>query len=382
MRRSAFLAGSACVVLPAAARAQYGPVLPQTNIGVNVPLSGPLEPYGRDLARGVQAAIDETNRYSASLTHVFGMRTFDDQNSGATATTNVLVARADPAMIGMIGNLTADVTVQTLAQYANSNFAVVVPTITADVVTARGYRNVFRLPTKDTTEGQLVARVLSETHGPQVSRAVTVDGEYGNEVAQGFVAQMQTRHRECGLITLPSDKFQPADAAKTIMDSKASYVFLAGKADRLGPVAEALRLGGYSGDFGLCDSFYTPDVITKYGKSLKGATVATSFPPLHRIPSMFQLMNDFEREVGSVSIFTAYGYAAAQLLIEASQRQNATTRFALLTALQRGDTYNLLVGQYAFNYQGDATLPNVYFYTIDKDGFTYTKSAVPNGYVV
>ena len=383
MRRSAFLAAAASASLPAIARAQFnGPVLQQSNIGVSVPLTGPLEPYGRDVLRGAQAAVDEANRYTGSITRAFGIRAFDDQNSGALATTNVMVAQADPVIIGMIGNLTSDVTLQALPQYANSGLPVIVPTVTADAITARGYRNVFRLPTKDSSEGQLLARVLADDHAAPISRAVCIDGEYGVDVANGFVQQMKARHRDSELITLPKDKFDPASATKQVLDAKAKYIFLGGKPDRIGPVADALRLAGYTGDFGLSDSFYSLDAIAKYGKSLKGATVATSFPPLRRVPSMFQVMADFERQVGSITIFTAFGYAAAQLLIKVGQRQLRPSRIDVLTTLQRGETFDLLVGQYAFNYQGDATLPNVYLYTIDNGGFTYAKSAIANGFVV
>lgn len=383
MRRRAFLTAAASAAIPAIARAQFaGTVLPQSNIGINVPLSGPLEPYGREVIRGAQAAIDEANRYNATLTRAFGLRAFDDQNSGAVATTNVLIAQSDPAIVAMIGNLTADVTLAALSQYANANFALVVPTITADSVTSRGFHNVFRLPTKDSSEGQLLAKVLLDAHPPAVSRAVTVDGQYGVDVARGFVNQMQSRHRDSDVIELPAATFAPSVAVKGVMDAKATYVLLAGKPEKLGPVAEALRLAGYTGEFGLSDSFYTPDVIDKYGKLLAGARVVSAFPPLRRVPSMVQLLADFERQVGSISIFTAYGYAAVQLVIAAAQRHNAITRTSLLTAMQRGESYNLLVGQYAFDYRGDATLPNVYIYRLTKDGFEYEKAAYPSGFVV
>jgi len=41
-----------------------------------------------------------------------------------------------------------------------------------------------------------------------------------------------------------------------------------------------------------------------------------------------------------------------------------------------------MVGQYSFNPFGDALLPNIYLFTISADGFSYAKSAVPDGFVV
>src|SRR6185437_15325751 len=118
--------------------------LQQLTVGVNVTLSGPLGKFGADVVRGAQAAVNETNRFTAPINHVFGLRAFDDRNDPALAATNANVAASDPSVVGIVGNLTAPMTLAALSRYANVNFAVVVPTVTADVITKRGYHNVFR----------------------------------------------------------------------------------------------------------------------------------------------------------------------------------------------------------------------------------------------
>jgi hypothetical protein len=40
-----------------------------------------------------------------------------------------------------------------------------------------------------------------------------------------------------------------------------------------------------------------------------------------------------------------------------------------------------MVGQYSFNYAGDATLPNVYLFTLTADGFNFYRPAFENGFV-
>lgn len=377
MLRSDFILSA----LGAIAAGPPGPaILPQSNIGVCLPLSGPLAAYGKDLLRGIQACVDETNRFNATLTRAWGIRTFDDQNNSAVATSNAFAAAADPSIIGIIGNLTLDVTLAAMPQYQNARFACVVPALTADTLTARGYHNVFRLPTKDSSEGQLFARAVLDRKSTVV-RAIAIEGEYGMDVARAFVQQAKSdRHDAETVVALATN--DPENIAAVALKSPPKLIFLAGKPDRLGPIAKALRKQGYTGDFGCSDGFFSTAITEPYGELLNGSLVASSTPPLERVPSIFQLLQDFRGEVGDVDGFSAYGYAAAQLLIQAAGRANGNDRFSLLTQLQSGGTFNLLVGQYSFGYSGDAILPNIYLYRITKKGFDYVRAAVPNGFVV
>jgi len=388
MKRSAFIAaggGAIAGALGVPARAQYlnNPAyLQQVTIGVNVTLSGPLQKYGTEVVRGVQAAVDETNRFTAPISRVWGMRTYDDRDDIAVAANNANVAAADSTVIGIVGNLTAPMTLAALSRYANVNFALVVPTVTADAITNRNYHNVFRLPAKDSASGRLFAStVLPEKRGVSAI-AVSLDGDYGYDVARGFVQEAKSERHDADVLLFPVKGFDPAQAARTVLQHSPGYVFLCGTTASLGPLADALRLAGYGGDFGASDGFYNGDTIATYSKTLAGAYVASSLPPLERIPSAVGLLTDFEREVGQITAFSAYGYAAAQVLINASQRSAAYTRFSLLASMQRSPTITTLVGQYSFNVFGDPLIPNIYVYTVGSSGFKFARPAVRNGFVL
>jgi ABC-type branched-subunit amino acid transport system substrate-binding protein len=381
MDRATFLGGLLATTTVTPVTPLQQPILQQVTLGVNVPLSGPYGNYGRDVVNGVTAAINETNKYNASLTKAYGIRYFDDQNSGAIATSNVLVAAADPTVIGMIGNLTLDVTMTALSQYANSGFALVVPCVTADKLTQQGYHNVYRLPASDSTEGRLFASAVLRGRSTSNVLGVIVDGDYGLEVARAFVAQAKANKHNAELLTLEPNA-DVADSTAIIGRHAPAYIFFAGRPDKLGPIAVALRAAGYTGDLGFADSFYSEDVPKTFGKALSGAIVASALPPLDKVPSIVTYLPDFRGAVGAVTAFSAYGYAAAQLIILAQQRANAANRFQVLEQLQQGGTYSVMVGNYSFNYAGDATFPNVYLFTLTADGFTFYKPAFSDGFVV
>lgn len=392
LARRAFLAavGGAAATTISPARAQVfvtpkplppnGQFLRQLTIGINVTLTGPLAKYGQEIVRGVQAAVDEANLYTPSALYVWAWRAFDDQGNTALSRSNVSSAASDPTILAMIGHLTTPMTLDALSQYANQNFALVVPTLTADAITRRGYHNVYRLPANDSESGQLFAgSALTKKNSTCI--AVALDGDYGYDVARAFVQQAKTNHHNADVLLFPQSKTDPAAAARTVLDRNPNYVFLAGKTGDLGPVAEALRLAGYTGDFGASDGFYNPDTIDRYERILDGALVASSMPPLERVPTSVYLLNDFERKVGQITAFSAYAYAAAQLIMAAQQRASATSRFTLLTSMQQGGTFTTLVGQFRFNVSGDPLIPDIYLYSVHKEGFKYERPAVRTGFI-
>ncbi len=136
-------------------------------------------------------------------------------------------------------------------------------------------------------------------------------------------------HHPSEVLLFPANTTDPAQAARTVLDRSPGYVFLAGKTAEFGPIADALRLAGYTGDFGAADGFYNSDTITTYGRSLQGTLVASPMPPLDRIPSAVSLVTRFRtRGFADHDALSAYGYAAAQLMIAAvaaRQRDLAST---------------------------------------------------------
>ena len=383
MKRRAFLASGAAAVAAGAAgataRAQFAQEL---IIAVSVPLTGELQRQGEAIADGVRGAVEETNRFTGALDRVWGMRTFDDMGAIATALANVTFASTDPYVMATVGNLQTTTTVASLQQYAAVQMPLIVPAATGDAVTARGYRNVWRLPTKDSTEGQLFARMLVDDAKPKAPLAVLQDGDYGYDVAQGFVNMMKSRHVDAAdAYVFPFEKPDFALAAKTIVAKKPDYILLAGKTRDMGALVPALRTAGYTGRFGASDGFYNVDTL-KLAKALgDGFIVSTSMPPLERAPGIISQLTDLRARYGSVNPLQAFGYAAAQIVIAATRR-TSPNRLSVLSALQNGGTYQTLVGNFTFTPTGDPLDPNVYFYNITDDKFKYQRPAHVSSFVI
>lgn len=387
MKRSTFLtsgaAAAAAAGLPGVARAQFSTQYQQQlTIGVNVPLSGDRGAAGREIANGVQAAIDETNHYGGTFQSAFTMRLFDDMNALAQTMLNVQFASADPTIVAMVGGFDGSLISASLQNYANAQMALLVPGSTADSITSGGYSNVRRLPTKDSLEGQLFARFIGRRDRPKKAVAVSQDGDYGIDVAQGFVDQARPSGFAVDGYKFPVDKPDYAAAAKVILELKPDLVYLCGETGAMGPLIPALQQAGYKGKFAASQGFYNGATLEKYAEALTGGYISTSFPPLERAPDVANVLNDF-RSRYPVTALSTFSYAAAQIIISAVRRTGATNRLAALSALQSPTTtYDTIAGPFLFAPTGDPVDPNLYFYTVRDGKYRYVEAAHRSGFIL
>jgi len=353
----------------------------QVTIGVIAPLSGPGSDAGRQIVNGVRAAVDETNVSIGSFGTAYAYRVYDDQGALAELIQNAEFAASDPSIVAAVGGVDGKLLTSALPTFANAQLPLVVSATTANSVTARGYRNIWRLPTKDSTEGQLFARYLAKHGKPKHAIAVTQDGDYGSDVAAGFVDQASALGiaAETNVISWSSPDYTAS--AKAILAKKADYVYLCGETKGLGPLVDALKAAGYTGAFGASEGFFNQPMLDKYAGALSGAVISTSFPPLERAPDVANVLSDFRART-SVTAISAFAYAAAQIVIAASKRNGATNRLAMLSALQAPISYDTVVGSFQFGFDGDPVDPNLYFYTVTGGTLKYTAAAHPSAFIL
>ncbi len=385
MRRRRFIASAAGAVALAGTRAsaqlQPGGFARQYTIGVSVPLTGALATIGNEIAAGVQAACDEANRFGPP-TQFFAVRRFDDGNEGALAIGNAQLAASDPSIIGVVGDLSLDVTLQAAPQYANLSLPLIVPTITADALTKRGYRNIFRLPARDEVQGSLMAQMLLRVHAPPRTLVIAPRKGYGSAVARGFIDQAGADHHPTASATLENGRLTLDPRTANAFGEGPQLTVLCGTAAELGPVATAMRAQNYAGAFACAEGFYSMQTLKDDAKALGAALVFTTMPPIDRAPSVAQQLGDLRRSVPEVTAFVAFAYAAAQIFIQGVQRTPTFSRPALLSLLTYNGSFQTLVGPFTFSYTGDPTLPNLYAYRIEKGAFHYDRAAFLNGFIL
>lgn len=377
MLRSVFVAALGSVTVGQSIQS----ITSAVSIGVQGPFTGPDRPLGEQLANGVRAAVDDANNMRTSIDKIWAMRTFDDQNRIANAVVTAGFANGDSSILGVIGHINAKGTLAALPSYAGAQMPVIVPATTDDSVTATNYRNIFRLVTKDSNEGTLFARYAQQQHHPKVPYVFVQDAEYGADVANGFIAAMEAQKIDTSYRQFSYTKPNFDDVVSAALVKKPDYVFLAGTVGDMGPIIGVLRAKGYSGPIGASQGFFDGETL-KLGAPANDMIVSTSMPFLPLAPTAQRQIRDFQGRYGPLTPLSLFGYAAAQILMTATQRSNAAARNTLLTALQRAVPIDTIAGTFAFNAVGDPLDPELYYYTVRDGKFTYDRQAHPSSFMM
>jgi branched-chain amino acid transport system substrate-binding protein len=381
--RRTFIGGAAALgalrAAPASAQIYGQNAFAVSTIGVAVPQTGDQSAAGSQLINGVKAAIDDTNRTRTQLDRAFTFRTFDDASVLASGLVNVQFAANDASIICMIGHLSGRITMGTLSAYANNGMPLIIPTSSLDSLTERGYGNVIRLATKDDIEGRLSALNVKAVAKPSQVASVYLDGDYGYGVANGFDVQMRNEKIPTQTLRFPYEKPDFAAMTSQLLAIKPDTIYLSGLATQLGPIVPALRAAGYSGPLFAPQGFF--DRATAGLTGSEGMVVSSSMPPLALAPSDYRIVNDYETRYGPMTPIAAFGYAAAQIAMEAARRGAAQGRQGVVRVLTL-PRYDTIVGPFQFTLTGDPQDPNIYFYTLRGGKWSYVHAAHPSGFLI
>ena len=387
MKRSAFLAslGSAAAVAPAApALAVYGdtPLGGTVTIGVVAPFTGDAVRLGEQIGNGVRAATNDANLTHGTLDKAYVVRTFDDQNLLASGLVNAEFACDDANVVAVIGHLSGRITEAAMQTYVTNHMPVICPASTYDRLTAHGYGNIVRLPTKDSVEGHLAATYVRANVKPKSVAVLYQDGDYGADVAAGFQDQMLGDKIVSNAIGFSWEKPDFNAVAKATFDKSPDAVYLAGIPKDMAGIVPALRRVGYVGPLFASQGFFDPTTIAKLGKDAEGLTVSCSMPPLNLAPGAFRIRNDFERRYGPMTPISAFAYAATQIVLSIVKRTGAADRLAVQRAFTYSGAFDTVVGPLAFGTDGDVRSPNAYFYTVRGGSWRYVTAANPSSFIV
>ena len=126
------------------------------------------------------------------------------------------------------------------------------------------------------------------------------------------------------------------------------------------------------------DGIYDVTLIQLTGSELAEGIYSTMLGvDPHSIPQARDFVTRYEARYGEIGSFSAYGYDAANVLIEAIRRAGKKDREAVLAEVRKMKDYPGILGPVNFDEHGDAIGKSVGIFKVENGKFKFLKEVKP-----
>lgn len=346
----------------------HGTVLAKTlKIGTLSPLTGPYAQDGTDILQGAKTAV-------AVFEKAGGVPGYDKievipgdsacDGGKATMAANKLI---NSGVSGVVGAYCSSATIPASVPLNQANIIQITPASTHTDVTARGFKQIFRMPPRDDVQAWSTVKFLED--GLKIKTLALIDDRQTYTV--GLTENITKFAKENNKIKIVAlEHITPADKDFTAVLTKLK---------KLNP--DVIYMGVYQPEGSLMvrqakalgikakmlseDAVFHPKFIEVGGKAAEG-----TFLTFAKAPDTPE-RKDFEKtymemwKVETVGSYGYYAYDAAMILLEAIKKAGATDTDKVVGVL-RGTAWNGVTGEIKFDEKGDRKLAHIIW--IVKDG--------------
>ncbi len=377
LRGIGYGAGLFCLLLFCAASQEKSETI---TIGLAAPLTGDQAYIGIGVLRGAEMAVEDANIRGP----VFGqtkikLLALDDQHNPTQAvlTANKLVAEADA--VGVIGHFNSSCTKAASAIYHESRMVQITPASTNPDISKQGFDTFFRVCPTDDVQAPAAAHFVWTRLG--VKKVAVIDDKttYG----KGLADQFEIKFKQLGGTVLSHDGIAQGDKDFTplltkVRSQKPELVFFGGIYPELSLLLKQSRKIGLDVPWMGGDGIFDASLIELTGPSLAEGTYATMLGvDPHSLPEAQDFVKRFEARYGEVGSFSAYGYDATNVLIEAVRRAASKDRAAVLKEVRATRDFHGVLGLLNFDEKGDAVGKSIGIFKVEKGRFQFLEEFKP-----
>ncbi len=370
MRRWSCLIGLALVmstVLSCSPRLQ-GEVI----VYVAAPLSGWQAEGGQTVVGGVRLMAEQLNRSGGLLGRRVRVVELDDEADSEVAAriaSEVAAAVGREPVLGVIGHYNSDQTAAAMEVYKDLPIVVITPTATDVSLTAKGYRNFFRVNATDAAQAPAAADFLVHELGAKRIAVVYANNGYG----RGLRQEMRTALKALGLE--PAAEIEIEEAAPTQKEAvdrlvalNPDAVFLAGYETEGYVLLPELREAGSKVPFMASDGCFLYEFIDGSGPAAEGAYVSGVTPDSAAVVDEKWWKEYQEIEARNPGTYSVAGYTAMSVLAEGAKRARSLEGPRVADAI-RSLSFTSLLGPISYDEKGDLRQQTIYIFQVQNGRF-------------
>ncbi len=330
-------------------------------IGTLSPLTGPYAQDGTDILQGVKTAV-------AVFEKAGGLPGYDKievlpgdsacDGGKATMAANKLI---NSGVAGVIGAYCSSATIPASVPLHEANIIQITPASTHTDVTARGFKQIFRMPPRDDVQAWSTVKFIED--GLKAKTLALIDDRQTYTV--GLTENITKFAKEDGKIKIVAlEHITPGDKDFTAVLTNLKrinpdVIYMSVYQPEGSLMVRQIRALGIKSALITEDAVYHPKFLEVGGKATEGVYLTFAKAPDS------QERRDFEKtykkmwNVKNIGSYGYYAYDAAMVLLKAMKKAGTTKTDAVVKAL-RGTTWKgMVTGDVKFDEKGDRKLAHI-----------------------
>lgn len=329
---------------------------PVIKIGCAGPLTGDQAQLGLDMCQGVKLAVDQANAKGQVIPgYKLEVVTLDDQHNPAQAVNVAKKFVADRDVVGVIGHFNSSCSKPASAIYNQAGMVQITPSSTNPELSQQGFETFFRVSATDDVQGPRGARFAAQTLGMKKVFVIDDKTTYGKGLADEFEKEAAKQ----GMTILGHEGITQGDKDFTPLLTKikpmdADLIYFGGIYPEGALLVRQARSLGLDATFMGGDGLATPIFIELSTPEIAEGTYATMVGgDMKKVPEAQDFVKEYEAKFGPLGQWAAYGYDAANILIQAIQKAEAKDRQKILKAMRFIPYFRGITGDVVFDEKGD-----------------------------
>ena len=349
-------------------------------IGLVAPLTGDQAYIGVGVMQGALMAVEDANLKGPIFGDVkLKFEPLDDQHNPTQA---VLVANkliANPDALGVVGHFNSSCTKAASSIYHEGRLAQVTPASTNPDISRQGFDTFFRVCPTDDVQAPAAASFVKNDLG--FTRVVVLDDQttYGRGLADQFEKKFKSMGGEVLKhegITQGEKDFMPL--LTKIKSVGPELVFFGGIYPEMALLLKQAKKVGLAAQWMGGDGIYEAALTQLAGPGIAEGVHSTMLGvDPHSVPAAQDFVGRYEVRYGEIGSFSAYGYDAASVLIEAVRRAGKKDREAVIAEMKKMKDFPGMLGAINFDEKGDAIGKSVGIFKVENGKFKFVKEIKP-----
>ena len=337
-------------------------------VGVILPVSGPLTPFGKSTLEGIKFGIDEINKQNGVKGRPVKLIVEDNKGDKTQSVLAYKKLCGINRVVAVLGPITSTNSLAVANHTRKLKVPTISPTATNDRVAPKS-PYMFRACFNDGFQGKVVAN-YAITHKNFKTAAIITD--LGSDYSKGLGISFKKYFSEAGGTVVIEESYQQKDTEfgaqlSRIKTSKAEVIFVPGYPPEVPLIIKQAKVVGVNAAFCGADGWDHDSVISNSGENIIGSFIVGAFSQ----DDQREAVQKFVQSMGpGVGTFEALGYDAASILIEAMN--SGISSEAIKAGLHSIKDFEAVTGIININSKGDAVKSAVIM-SIEKDGNAYIK---------